>query len=337
MCNVSSRSLRLLQRLLGADLVTTQMVSCEGIVRNNPKAWQLMDATPDEAPVSVQLVGSNPDSLARAAQAIEARGATIIDLNLGCPAIKVLGSECGSALIRRPKLVRQIICSMRAAIRVPLTVKIRTGWNDEEITAIELTRICEGEGADAVALHARTREQAYRGQADWSMIARLKESVGIPVIGNGDVTSPADTVRMLRQTGCDAVMIGRAMVSNPWLLPACDHAANDYLDGRIHDESELPDGLVETEVDGQIVSKTIPHYMKQVTVQQRVDLVLLHTQLMVAEKGEPRGIREMRKHTEKYLRGTAGYTAFRERLMKTETLDDLKALLEGIGLGQQGH
>src|SRR5690606_6937712 len=155
--------------------------------------------------------GRNPESLARAAQMLEEAGATIVDLNMGCPARNVTGNDCGSALMRDHKLVAQIVRSISNAISIPFTVKMRAGWDGKNLDSIELAQIGEAEGAKAIALHARTREQGYKGKADWTLIARLKESVNVPVIGNGDVTSPADAVRMFRQTGCDAVMLGRGI------------------------------------------------------------------------------------------------------------------------------
>lgn len=313
---------------MGADLVTTQMISSEGLIRNDKGTWSLLDITPDEAPVSVQLLGSNPESMARAAAILEQKGATIVDLNMGCPARKVTGNECGSALMKQPDLVRQIVRAVRKAISVPLTVKMRAGWNDREMSAMELARICEAEGAQAVALHARTREQGYRGEADWSQIARMKQAVSVPVIGNGDVTSPADAVRMVRETGCDAIMIGRGLIGNPWLLRACDTAMKDYWSGRIKDETGVPgEDLVLLDDGANHVPIKVPYYMKDVSLDQRLDLVRTHTLLMVEAKGERRGVLEMRKHSQQYIKGIRGCKILRERLMKVETFEDIEKLL----------
>lgn len=337
MCNISDRAFRGLTRAMGADLVTTQMLSCEGLVRRDEKTWRMLDIQGEEAPVSVQLLGSDPKTLAEAAQLLEAEGADIIDLNMGCPARKVTGNDCGSALMRNPKLVAEIVRTVSRAIKVPFTVKMRAGWDGKDISAIELAKICEAEGAQAVALHARTREQGYKGHADWSLIAAMKQALGIPVIGNGDVTSPADAVRMFRETGCDAIMIGRGLIGNPWLLRACEQAADDYFAGRIKDESEVPDDemvLVQDESladgNGELPPPRpipVPYYMKHVTIEERLSLILTHTRLMVEAKGERRGVLEMRKHSQNYVKGIPGCKSLRERLMKVETCEEIEGLL----------
>lgn len=329
MCNISDRPYRGLTRAMGAHLTTTQMVSAEGLVRGDEKTFTILDVEDGEQPVSVQLVGSNPESLARAAQIVEERGATIVDLNMGCPARTVTGNECGSALMKKPQLVAEIVRSISRAIKVPFTVKMRAGWDGSDFSALELARICEAEGAQAVALHARTREQGYKGHADWTLIARLKEHVSIPVIGNGDVTSPADAVRMFRETGCDAVMLGRGIIGNPWLVRACESAVNDLFEGRVKHESEVPgEELVHIEDNGEYVPVKVPYYMKDVSIDERLDLILHHTRLMVDTKGELRGCREMRKHSQQYIKGIPGCKTLREKLMKIETYADIEGLLK---------
>jgi nifR3 family TIM-barrel protein len=313
---------------MGADLVTTQMVSAEGIIRDDENTWRIMDARPDETPVAVQLLGSNPQSLASAAQALEAKGATLLDLNMGCPARKITVNDCGSALMRNPKLVAEIVHTVKRAVTVPFTVKMRAGWDEKEISAIELARICEGEGADAVALHARTRQQGYSGHADWTLIAAMKAALSVPVIGNGDIASPADAVRMVRETGCDAVMIGRGIIGNPWLLRACDSAISDFFSGVIRTEADVPnDELVQIEDDGEYRPIRVPYYMKNVSISERLDLILTHTKLMVESKGERRGVTEMRKHSQQYIKGIPGCKTLREKLMKIESYDDIAGLM----------
>jgi nifR3 family TIM-barrel protein len=328
MCNISDRAFRNLTRDMGAHLVTTQMISCEGLTRDDPKTLALLDIAGEEPPVAVQLLGSDPERLARAAQILEERGAAIVDFNMGCPARKVTGNDCGSALMRDPGLVAAIVRAASRAIRVPFTVKMRAGWDDSDISAVELAKRCEDEGAAAVTLHARTRQQGYKGSADWALIARLKQALRVPVIGNGDVTSPAHAVRMMRETGCDAVMIGRGLIGNPWLFRACEAAIADYIDGRIRHESAVPDDeTVVVEEEGVRVPLRLPHYMRHVTLDERLNLVLAHTRLMARAKGERRGVLEMRKHSVQYIKGIPGCKALRERLMQVDTLEGVEALV----------
>ncbi|MBX7247058.1 MAG: tRNA dihydrouridine synthase DusB [Candidatus Sumerlaeaceae bacterium] len=328
MCNVSDRAYRGLARRMGADLVFTQMISSEGLTRNDEGTRRILDIEGEEPPVAVQMLGSNPQVLAKAAQILEAEGAAIIDLNMGCPARKVTGNDCGSALMRNPTLVAEIVRTISKAIKVPFTVKMRAGWNDKDISAIELARICEGEGAQAVSLHGRTREQGYKGEADWSLIARMKETLTVPVIGNGDVTSPADAVRMIRETGCDGVMIGRGLIGNPWLQRACEAAMQDYQEGRIADESAVPgDDLVEIENDDGLATIRVPYYMREVSIDERLNLIIEHTKMMVESKGEHRGVMEMRKHSQQYIKGIPGGKTLRQKLMKVEKFEDIGALL----------
>ena len=328
MCNISDHAFRALTRRMGADLVTTQMVSAEGLIRGNTATERLLDLQPDDPPVSVQLVGANPASLARAAAVIEEQGATIVDLNMGCPARNVTGNDCGSALMKDPSLVAEIVRAMRRAVTVPFTVKMRAGWNTTGANALELAGICEGEGVDAIALHARTREQGYRGEADWSLIGKLKEAVRIPVIGNGDITSPADAICMMRETACDAVMIGRGIVGNPWLVRACEGAVRDYMEGRIRHESEVPGDEMVMQDEGEGMAPIrVPYYMKDVGIDERLELVLEHTRLTIECKGEKRGVMEMRKHSRMYVKGIRGCKHLRDRMMKVETYDGLEELL----------
>jgi nifR3 family TIM-barrel protein len=210
MCSYTDRPFRDLLRLLGAHLIYTEMYCSEAIVRGDPKTWSLMDYRGESGPVAVQIFGSRPDLMAESARIAERWGAHVVDLNLGCPAKKIVRGGCGSALAEDPKSALAIVRAMRRVLRVPFTIKMR--WQPDG-KSLELARACEGEGVDAVALHARTRAQGYSGVANWDWIARLKDTVNIPVVGNGDVRSVADARRMLARTGCDAVMVGRGMVA----------------------------------------------------------------------------------------------------------------------------
>jgi tRNA-dihydrouridine synthase B len=210
---------RFIREMGGCGLLMTEFTSADGMIRAwNDKAKRYLLFSEDEHPVSAQLFGSNPESLAVAAARIEQLGFDLVDLNLGCPAKKVTKCNGGSGLLRDLPLIRQIFESIRAATKLPFTVKFRLGWNDKEVVCVDLARMAEDCGLNAVALHARTREQGYGGQARWEFIAAIKNAVKIPVIGNGDIRSPEDAVRMVAETGCDAVMVGRSAASNPWIF-----------------------------------------------------------------------------------------------------------------------
>jgi tRNA-dihydrouridine synthase B len=219
MAGITDRDFRLVvRRLGGCGLVSMEFVSSEGLVRKRPSSLRMLHFVAEERPIAVQVYGSEPDHMAEAARLVQSIGADVCDINMGCPANKVLRGCAGAALLADLPRARRIIAAVRASIRTPLTVKFRLGVRDETPAFIELGRICEGEGVEAVTLHARTARQQFTGSADWSQIARLKEGLRIPVIGNGDVTCPDDVPRMMAETGCDAVMIGRASLTNPWIF-----------------------------------------------------------------------------------------------------------------------
>ncbi len=238
MAGITDGQFRLvLRRLGGVGLVTMEFVSSEALTRGNPRTTRILRYSEEERPLSIQIYGSDPDRMADAARIVEEMGADVCDINMGCPANKVLKGCSGCALMGDLDLARRIVSTVRSAIRIPLTVKFRAGVREAERNDLELGRICEAEGVDAVALHPRTAKQMFGGRADWSRIARLKEALSIPVVGNGDVATAEDAVRMFRETGCDAVMIGRASMKNPWIY----RQAAALLCGRPPQEPTLED------------------------------------------------------------------------------------------------
>jgi len=214
---------RFIRNLGGCGLIMTEFTSSHGVsaalgARKPTKTLKYLAFQPEEHPISAQLFGADPDVMADAARVCQDLGFDILDINFGCPVNKVVKCNGGSGLLRDLPLVERLLRAVRAAIRIPFTMKFRAGWNEEHLVAVEMARLAEDCGLDAVALHPRTREQGYSGKAEWSRIAEIKAAVGIPVIGNGDIVTPEDALRMVRETGCDAVMIGRAASSNPWIF-----------------------------------------------------------------------------------------------------------------------
>lgn len=218
LAGITNLPLRLLAKRAGCGLVCSEMISSNGLVYGSGKTVQLMDSTPEEKPLSVQLFGSNPAIMADAARIVQASGADIVDINFGCSVKKILKSNSGSALMKDPALAGRILDSVRKAVSIPLTIKIRSGWEPSGRQAMEIARLAEDCGVDAIAVHPRTATQGFRGTADWSIIAAVKAGLAIPVIGNGDVTTPDDALRMLSETGCDGVMVGRAAIGNPMIF-----------------------------------------------------------------------------------------------------------------------
>lgn len=308
MCGISDFPFREICRRAGAELTTTQMVASEAVVRNPnlDKSLEVldMDAGCVEANVGVQVFGAEPEALARACEVVQERGAAWIDLNMGCPATKITCSRSGSALLKDLPRVARILKAMRAVTRVPLTVKLRWDWDDKaaengQPAALEAVRIAEAEGLDGVCLHARTRAQGYSGAANWELIGALKAAVNLPVIGNGDIRQPADALAMMRQSGCDAVMIGRALIGDPWLLGETLTAVRS---------GEAP------------ASRRGPDW------EMRRQMMLAHAGAMVARRGE-RALVLFRKHAVAYLRGVQGGKRVRERLMQALTWAEFEDLL----------
>ena len=222
MCGISDYAYRAICRRMGAELTYTQMVSAVGLSRNDAKTVKILDLEPGEPMVAMQVFGGEPEGMAEAGRMLQDLGAVVVDINMGCPARKITTGLAGSALLRDLARVGRIFRAMRAAVSVPLTVKMRWDWDEDRGAALEAARMAEAEGLDGICLHARTREQGYSGQADWDLIGRVREAAGsLPVIGNGDIRQPSDALAMMRASGCDAVMIGRGVIGDPWLLAEC--------------------------------------------------------------------------------------------------------------------
>ncbi len=286
MAGVTDAATRLLCHEQGAAWAVSEMLSAKGWVFSrgkNRNANDLLRRLPGEGVVGLQLFGSEPEYVAEAARQLEDRGFQFFDLNFGCPAPKITGNGEGSAMLREPKRLGEVVRALAEATPLPVTVKIRSGWDADSVNAVEVARICEGSGAKAVAVHARTRAQQYAGRADWRVIADVKRAVSIPVFGNGDVRSGADALRMLDQTGCDAVLVGRAAQGNPWIFREIAAA----LSGR---EAPPP------------------------APRERVAMAIRHFELEKTLYGEKLAVLEMRKHIAWYVHGMPGAARFRERI-----------------------
>ena len=300
MAGVTDLPFRLLCKEQGAGLLCMEMVSAKAIHYKNKNTDALMEIHPDEMPVSLQLFGSEPELMGEIAKKIEERPFAILDINMGCPVPKVVNNGEGSALMKDPKKVYDIVYRVSRAISKPVTVKIRKGFDAEHVNAVEIAKAAEAAGAAAVAVHGRTRAQYYSGQADWDIIARVKDALSIPVIGNGDITSPQKAAEMLKQTNCDGVMIGRGAQGNPWIF----RQITSYLE-----TGSFPDNPSPLEVKRVI---------------QR------HAQLQLEVKGEYTAVREMRKHMSWYTTGYPNSAKFRQMINSMESMEELMRGLDAI-------
>ncbi len=300
MAGVTDLPFRLLCKEQGAALCCMEMVSAKGILYNNKNTESLLTVDERERPVSLQLFGSDPEIMGQMAAKIEHRNFDILDINMGCPVPKVVNNGDGSALMKNPVLAGQIIESMVKAIDKPVTVKIRKGFDDDHVNAVEMAHVAEESGAAAVAVHGRTREQYYSGKADWDIIAKVKAAVSIPVIGNGDILDAKDVIAMSEQTGCDGFMIGRGAQGNPWIF----HQILHYFE------------------TGELIGKP--------TMEEMIKTMLRHAKMQIEFKGDYLGIREMRKHAAWYTAGYKGASKLRGRINDVESYEDLEALFESF-------
>jgi tRNA-dihydrouridine synthase B len=239
LAGITNLPMRLLAKSAGCGLVCSEMISSNGLVYGSAKTVQLLVSTPEEKPLSVQIFGSNPMIMADAARIVQDSGADIVDINFGCSVKKILKSNSGSALMKDPALAARILESVRQAVTIPLTIKIRSGWEPTGQQAMKIARLAEDCGVDAIAVHPRTATQGFRGEADWSIISAIKKALVIPVIGNGDVTAPADALRMLHETGCDGVMVGRAAIGNPMIFDGILAAAQGRPAAAVEDSRRI--------------------------------------------------------------------------------------------------
>lgn len=301
MAGVTDLPFRGLCKEQGAGLVCTEMVSAKAISFHNKNTKSLMEITPQEHPVSLQLFGSEPELMAEVARSIEEQTFDILDINMGCPVPKVVNNGEGSALLKNPELIHRIVSEISHAIKKPVTVKIRIGFEGYDVDPVEIAKIIEDAGGAAVAVHGRTRQQYYAGEADWETIGRIKDAVRIPVIGNGDVDSPLKAEKMMKDTGCDAVMIGRAVRGNPWIFREMNH----YF------------------TTGELLEKPSAAEIRE--------MILRHARWQIELKGEFTGIREMRKHVAWYTAGMRHSAGLRRESNIIESYEALEELLSRLG------
>lgn len=297
MAGITDLPFRLICRRLGCGMTVSEMVSAKGLLYKNVKTTEMLRIDDGERPTAIQLFGSVPAELAEAARMVEASGADMIDFNMGCPVPKIVNNGEGSALMKNPQLAHDILAAMVKAVKIPVTVKFRAGWDDANRNAVEIACAVEAAGVSAVAVHGRTRQQFYEGKADWSIIADVKQAVKVPVFGNGDIFTVADGLRMLEQTGCDGLMIGRGADGNPWLFTALAAALRG---------EPLP---------------------QPPSLKERLAQAAEHLEMLIAYKNEVVAVKEMRRHISAYLKGMPHAAEFRGRFHKVDTQEQFSELL----------
>lgn len=300
LAGVTDIAFREICREFGAGYSVTEMVSAKALSFNDKKSFELMEISPSEHPCGIQLFGSEPEIMANSAKLAKSKNADIIDINMGCPAPKIANNGCGSALMKNPELCGKIVYAVKNAVDIPVTVKIRKGFDDESVNAVEVAKICEKNGADAIAVHGRTRQQYYSGQCDLDIIRQVKESVSVPVIGNGDIKDIKSGLKMLEYTKCDGLMIARGALGSPWIFKIF----NDYFQK----------GVI----------------TKEPSCEDKLNIMIKHIERACYYKGEYMGILQSRKHLAWYLKGFKGAASFRNEAGKVNTLDDVYQLAKKV-------
>ncbi len=299
MAGISNQAFRLICKAFGAGLIYTEMLSDKALFYDNIKTLEMAQINDEEQPISMQLFGSDIQSMVHAAKKLDqATNCKIIDINMGCPAPKIIKTNAGSSLMKNIDEAYQLVKAVVDNVSKPVTVKMRLGWDDDSINCVEMAKKMEEAGVSAIALHGRTRQQMYEGKANWEYIKLVKEAVSIPVIGNGDVRTPQDAKKMLAETNCDAVMIGRAILGDPWLIKRCVN----YLDNNIYEE--------------------------EITINDKFAMAKLHAQRLIEIKGEKTAMKEMRGHAVWYIKGLRFASQYKDRLSKVSTYSELCEILD---------